>query len=305
MPYKQTSTRCVVRLVPLRSLSPSILAHCQSLRQEAGRLWTNLVRLHADARAQGQWLTVGELEQATKGGQYALHSQSVQALCQKLVANVATATELRQQEMAESGHPQTHYPHREKPYQTVVWKDQALLLNRPGFLGLKNGHGRPPLYLSLPGEYAGANLRRVELTWRADHYELCLTIDTGEAAPPPRAGGEIAGIDLGEIQIAAVTTTRRHALVVSGRMLRSFKQGRNKRHAALQERLSRCQLGSRRAKRLAKRKAQLSAQLYRQQRDLLHQAARKVVNFCASERVSQIAVGDVRNIQTRVQLGRG
>jgi hypothetical protein len=55
-------------------------------------------------------------------------------------------------------------------------------------------------------------------------------------------------------------------------------------------------VGSRRAKRLYKRKAQISAKLYRQQRDILHQAARKVVDFCAAEGVSQIALGDVRDI---------
>jgi len=53
--------------------------------------------LHAQARLQGQWLSAGELEQATKGGQEALHSQSVQARCQKFAADVATATDLRRQ----------------------------------------------------------------------------------------------------------------------------------------------------------------------------------------------------------------
>jgi putative transposase len=57
------------------------------------------------------------------------------------------------------------------------------------------------------------------------------------------------------------------------------------------------------AKRLLKRKAQLSAKLYRQQREILHQSARKVVDFCVREGVSQIAVGDVRDIQTGVRLG--
>jgi putative transposase len=110
-------------------------------------------------------------------------------------------------------------------------------------------------------------------------------------------------VDLGEVHIAAVTTTKRQAFVVSGRLLRSCKQWRNKRHAALQEQLSRCQPGSRRATRLRKRKAQVSAKLYRQQRDLLHQAARRVVDFCQVEGVSRIAVGDVRDIQTGVRLG--
>ncbi len=71
----------------------------------------------------------------------------------------------------------------------------------------------------------------------------------------------------------------------------------------MQEQLSRCQPGSRRTQRLLKRKAQLSARVYRQQREILHQAARKVVDFCAQDGVTRIAVGDVRDIQTGVSLG--
>ena len=93
-----------MRLVALQGLSPATRLQCQALRAEAGRLWTDLVRLHTQARVEGRWLSAGELEQATKGGQYALHSQSVQTLCQKVAANVATATELRRQEWAETGH---------------------------------------------------------------------------------------------------------------------------------------------------------------------------------------------------------
>jgi putative transposase len=105
MPYKPTATQCVVRLLALRGLSAATLAQCQTLRAEAGQLWTdldrsgpiwtNLVTLHTQAPEHGQWRSASELERATKGGRYALHSQSVQALCQKFAANVATASELR------------------------------------------------------------------------------------------------------------------------------------------------------------------------------------------------------------------
>jgi hypothetical protein len=60
------------------------------------------------------------MEQATKGGQYARRSESVQALCQKFAANVETATQLRRQERAETGRIQTAYPHHSKVYQTVI-----------------------------------------------------------------------------------------------------------------------------------------------------------------------------------------
>jgi putative transposase len=124
------------------------------------------------------------------------------------------------------------------------------------------------------------------LTGRADHYERCLTLDAGAALPPPLPAGAVAGVDLGEVHVAAVTTTRRQALVVSGRQLRSCKHWRNTVHRMLHERLSRRQAGSRRAKRLLRRQAQLSAEVYRQQREMLHQAARTVVAFCQAEGVS-------------------
>lgn len=127
MSYRTSGTACLVHLMALRHLPPALLAQCLALRQEAGRRWTALVGMHAQARLQGQWLTAGELEQATKGGQYALGSQTVQALCQRLAANVATTTELRRQEFAETGHSQTDYPHQVKAYQTVIWKDQGVV----------------------------------------------------------------------------------------------------------------------------------------------------------------------------------
>jgi putative transposase len=306
MPYRTSATRCIVRLIPLRRLSAAPLAQCAALRQEAGRCWTDLVAAHQRARAQGRWLSVRELEQlgaaGGAGGPYALHSQTIQALAQKLDANLATATELRQQEAAQ-GDITTAFPYHPTPYQTVVWKDQAIQVEAGGQMRLSNGAKRAPLLLALPEEYHQADIRKAELTWRADHYELCLTLDTGQPLPPPQTGGEVAGVDLGEVHIAAITTTRRQALVISRRRLRACKQGRNRAHSILQEKLSRCRRGSKRWRQLSKRKAQLSAKLYRQQRDVLHQAARKTVDFCQAQGVSRIAVGDVRDIQTGVRLG--
>jgi hypothetical protein len=70
---------------------------------------------------------------------------------------------------------------------------------------------------------------------------------------------------------------------MSGRQLCAYKHWRNTVLSVLQEKLRRCQVGSRRAQRLLRRKAQLSANLSRQQREILHQAARTVVTFCQTE----------------------
>src|SRR5262249_14447852 len=61
----------------------------------------------------------------------------------------------------------------------------------------------------LPAADQGATRRGAAGRWRAAHDELCLTIGTGEPLPPPVAAGAVAGVDLGEAPIAAVTRTRR------------------------------------------------------------------------------------------------
>ena len=295
MGYRSVATNCIVRVIPMRSLSKQQADLCRFVREEAGRCWTNMLQAHIESRG-GKWLSSVDLGKMYKG-QYRLHSQTIQALAQKLEANVDTARELRKTE------PEARYPYHPKQYQTATWKESAIHWTEDGKLLLSNGRNTPALVLPVPGEYLDADICRVELTWRANHYELCLTIDTGLVNPPLRESGQIAGVDLGEINIAAVCTEAGDALVVSGRALRSAKQLRNKRHSCLTALLSRCKPGSKRYRRLAKSKGRASAKLERQQRDILHKASRQVVEFCRENDVMALAIGDVRDIQDKVDLG--
>ncbi|HWQ12553.1 MAG TPA: transposase [Roseiflexaceae bacterium] len=301
MGYKTSPTSCTVQLLALHALPPATLALCHALRQEAGRCWSDLVAAHRAAREQGVWLTDAELRALTKGARYALHSQSVQALGQQLLANVATTHALRQQERRAGCEPTAQYPHRTTAFHTVRWKDQAVRV-RSGMLVLPNGRHQRELVLPLPARYQQRTIRAVELLWRADHYELALTVE--EAAPPPlRPEGQTAGVDLGEVAIAALVTQRGASLVLNGRYLRSCKRLRNKRHSTLDAKLARCRNGSRRWRRLKRRKAQASAKLYRQQRHILHSASARLVQFAAAEGVRRLVVGDVRDIATRPRKG--
>jgi putative transposase len=183
----------------------------------------------------------------------------------------------------------------------VTWKDQAIRV-RDGCIQLPNGRGQPNLILPLPARLQHVSIRKVELLWRADHYELALTIEQPPERPPLSAG-QTAGVDLGEINPAAVVTEAGQALIINGRLLRHHKQLRNKRHAAYQERMARCRKGSRRWKRLKRQHARASAKLYRQQRNHLHQASRKVVDFAVQQGVNRLAVGDVRDVADGVDKG--
>ena len=81
--------------------------------------------------------------------------------------------------------------------------------------------------------------------------------------------------------------------MLNGRYLRSLKRLRNKRHSTLTAKLTRCRKGSRRWKRLTKRKHQASAKFYRQQRHVLHTASRRLADFARARGVRRLAIGDV------------
>jgi putative transposase len=183
----------------------------------------------------------------------------------------------------------------------VTWKDQAIRM-RDGRIILPNGKGQPNLVLPLPARFRHVTIRKAALLWRADHYELALTIEQPPASPL-RSVGQIAGVDLGEINPAAVVTETGQALIINGRLLRHHKQLRNKRHGAYQAILARCHKGSRRWKRLKRQHARTSTKFYRQQRNHLHQASRKLVDFAVQQQVRRLAVGDVRDVADGVDKG--
>jgi putative transposase len=297
MAYKIANTTATVQIVALPHLDPDIHALCDTLRREAGRCWTDLVHAHVAARDQGMWLTEADLNAQTKGGVYALHSQSIQFLVQQLLANVATARQNRA-----AGATDAKYPYREKPYQTVTWKGQWIRI-AGGQIVLPNGRNQRDLVLPLPQRLQQATIRQVALLWRADHFELAITIP-GPPDPPVRTDGLTAGVDLGEVNIAAIVSERGDALVLNGRYQRSVKRLRNKRHSTLNAKLARCRKGSRRWKQLTKRKHQASAQFYRQQRHILHTASRRLADFARQHDVTRLVIGDVRDIANGTDKGR-
>lgn len=230
MGYRTTTTAVFVETIHLRGLSKNQEDLCFALRLEAGRCWTDMVQAHVASRENKKWLKCADIEKQLKG-KYALHSTCIQGLVQKLKANISTARQLRFLQKQANQPITAKYPYRDKKYQTVIWKESALRWRPDGRLSLSNRRGTPPLILSLPERYRELDLRKAELTWRADHYELCVTIDSGVEMKEDQTSGWVAGVDLGEIHIAAVAAENGDTLLVSGRALRLAKQLRNKRHA--------------------------------------------------------------------------
>jgi putative transposase len=158
---------------------------------------------------------------------------------------------------------------------------------------LPMGKGRKSLVLPLAlPEAAGA----CTLVWHRG-FELRVCVEVPQAEAPAGAGQ--ATVDLGEIHLAAVTTTSGQALIVTGRGIRSLKRQRNRQVGQLAKKQSRCTKYSRRWKKLQRAKQTVYRRAERRVRDARHKATRHVIDFCVERRVGSLFIGNPHGVRTR------
>jgi putative transposase len=281
----------MVRIYRLKGLAPPTRERLRAAQMEAARVWNVCCQCHQDARlGHLPWPDRDALQQATKGGQFTLHSQSIQMVCHQFLANVETTRQLK------PTHPHMRYPYKPKQYMAVQWPAQAVARQGKRLI-LPMGRGRKALCFRL---LLPARIGAVTLVWRGG-YELHVTVPT-PTAPSPEGEAQ-ATIDLGEIHLAAVTTSTGQGLIVSGRGIRSLKRRHNKSLGQLQRKQARCSKGSRRWLKLQHAKARLRARTERQVRDRRHKATRQVVRFLQQEGVQTVFIGDPHGVRDQ-QCGR-
>ena len=277
-----------MRIYRLTGLSLTLFRRLKEAQQEAAQVWNLCMQTHKMARmGHARWPGRHELEQATKG-RFALNAQAVQQIVHAFLANVETTRRLRRE------HPEMRmkYPWRTKRFYPVKWPAQAVHREKKGVV-LPMGRGRQSLVLplSLP-DNAGA----CTLVWnRGFELHVCLEAPQAKEAP----GTVQATVDLGEIHLAAVTTSTGKALIVTGRGIRSLKRQRSKQLGQLAKKQSRCTKRSRRWNKLQRAKNKVCRRAERRVRDLRHKATRQVIDFCVTHRVGTLFMGNPHGVRTR------
>ena len=269
-----------VRVVKLNIGSPTTIQ--TQLRFESARLWNRLVKIHKFCRRRHwQWPSQGSLEKHFKG-RFALHSQTIQALIGKFIANVQTTHSNRK-----SGDTKARYPWRDKKkFQVVMWKAAAIHRNG-NRLHLSNGAGRKKLSIKLPTNLPCGKIVVAELGFR----ELRLTL-SNEIDEPVAAGMNVVAADMGVIHLAVMTDGIQSCAIV-GRGLRSITQGKNRKLAIYSQLLSKTEKSSRRNRKLRIAKARMLAKYHHQIHNLLHHAANQKIDFCVEREAGTLVVGDI------------
>jgi len=234
-----------------------------AVRKEAARLWGDLVeRHHRIRRRHLKWPSKQRWQQWAKGRYPGLSAQSTQQIIGEFCAAVQSARQLRKH-----GHEDARYPWRKPRYHDVIYTNQDARIY-DGRLMLPHGTSgrlRIPVSLALPGR-----LMEVRLSMGT----VRLVCELPETPIPQQT---VIGVDLGVNTLLAATDGQQ-AILVSGRAAKALVQGRNKHLASLQQAQSHKEQGSRRWKRLQRRKARLLAKCRRRLNDLMHKATRKIVD---------------------------
>ncbi len=255
---------------------------------EAAQVWNLCMETHKQARqAHGNWPGATELHHLTKG-RFALNAQAVQQITRAFLGNINTTRELRKE------HPEMRmkYPRRTKRFYPVKWPAQAVSKEQ-GRVVLPMGKGRPSLVLPLDlPEQSGA----CTLVWNRG-FELHVCVEVPQAEHSPGEGQ--ATVDLGEIHLAAVTTTTSKALIVTGRGIRSLKRQRNRYLGQIAKKQSRCQKHSRRWKKLQRAKHKQCHRIERRIRDARHKATRRVIDFCVENEVGTLFIGNPHGVRNQ------
>jgi len=265
-------------------VAPEQVALLKEFQEEAARCWNDIVILARDHYAATRtWVSKGDLQRSLKGG-YRLHSQTIQALTDKFVSNRQTAANLRRQGI------DARYPWREKKFLTIPFKQMAIRTGENGALVLSLAAG-----VSFnTGFVPPTEINTCEILWRKGRYILSWTSDYPEAKP---LEGIRAGVDIGEIHPVAVCDEQGNGLVVSGREVRSIKRLRNKSLGWFLKALSRCKKGSRRWRRLIHAKGRMKSTSDNRVRDLLHKATRKAIDYCVTNNISELVIGNPAGVE--------
>ena len=281
-------------------------SQANALNAESARIYRAVMVEHWRIyRKKGVWLRQGSAEKLNDNydtdTSKLLHAHSIDAAQQAFYKACKQVHTKRKQ-----GDDSVRFPYKHHYFRTTVWKTSGVYKVHQGIMYLSLARGLERVAVKLPQHLnvlPKSFVREVRLVFNKStfRYSWHVVVDNGIA--PQQTGKYIAGVDLGEIH-PAVITDGVEACVVSCRELRALNQGRNKRIASIDAKLSTYTKGSRRWRKLKARKRRFLAQCDQQKRDIEHKIARSVVDWAQEREIGLLAIGDVRDIADGKRLNK-
>ncbi len=274
----------------LKIKDPKLEEKLNELASVSADLWNTICTWHwRTVDRQGHWLSQGAMMRWHCKGHPDFHSQTAQAVADQFYSSLKSW-----RARDRKGKPPMD---REKEWNKICWKSQAIKLRSDGKLRLSNGRGNEPVLIDWPVDEEPIF---VEIGWNQG-FEVRATYKT--EAEDRTTGDKIAGVDLGENHLAAVAT-KDNSFLLNGGKLRAIRKYQNQTKAKLQEKISRKERGSNQWKKLVKSKNKQLDHLNNKITDLLHKLSRKLIDMLLERGVSTVVIGKLKGIRGHIDHGR-
>jgi putative transposase len=275
-------------------------AQLDELAHACGQVYSRaLLFFWRTVRHKGLWLKPRHLMRLIPTDpEQLLHAHTVDATIQAFFAGLASWRARRKTD------PTARPPRHRKWYFRIEYKSSAIRL-QDSLLILSNGRQNAPLVLFWEWELP----QTVVIHWAGSEYEAIATYQIGEGLSEEeglslqeRRTEHSAGIDLGEVH-PAVSYDGERAHLLNGRLLRSKRQFRNKFIAKMDVKISRCNNGGKRRRKLIRAKQKRLRKLKHQIQDIEHKLTSRLINTLHREGVEKLVIGDVRTIRQSLDKG--
>lgn len=260
-----------------------------ALAKASGELYSRtVVSFWRTVKRQDHWLKPAAMMRWQNSKK--LHAHSADASVQSFYSALDSWRTRRKED------PKAKPPRKQKHFYKIQWKSGAIKI-KDGSLTLANGRGNEPLVI--PG-WRFELPKLVEVGWDGRQYELraCYLAQAKAQA----LGTKVAGVDLGEIHIAAAYDGER-SYILNGRALRSMRCYQNKLKGFLSWQIDIRPKGSHRRRRWIVSKHKQLARLQHQILDLLHKQTTRLVSTLWRSGVQTVVIGDLRDIRLDLDYG--
>ena len=286
--------------------SPDNIDRLFACNRVSAMVWNKTIekaREYAKAN-DGKWASKKYLRESVKNI-YPLHSQSIQEVVQRYVdaRDAAHAARLKGYE--------NRYPWRAKKNFNTRWIDRAFSFDFDAktltlSLGIWNRKKQEPVVVGLPSNIA-VKLKTIvqqnkdaisviELCYDNGLF-LCITYNDGANVPTHSDFTATAGIDLGEIHTISACADNGGSVIITGRKLRSIHRLRNKQLRSISKAQAKCTKGSRKWKKLQRKKRYVLSKSKHQVAYKTHEITKNFVDWCVENKVGKVYCGDPEGCQ--------
>jgi len=257
------------------------------LFRESGKLYSQTVTFFwRTVRKKNIWLKPSSALRYINS--HKMHAHSADASVQAFFSSLKSWRKKRKSD------PNAKPPKNRRYYFPVTWKNSAIRLKN-GDLYLSNGRNQQPLILN---NWKYAIPVQVQLRWTDRQYELIFTFN--KEVPEFKDTGLVVGIDIGQIHVAACSD----GTILNGRLLRSIRQGRNKKLSDIQNRMDRKKKRSKRWYKLRAKKRKFLKKVENKSKDILHKYTTGLVATQKNRGVSTLVVGDLSGFRLDNDIGK-